>query len=406
MYNIFFLEENDNIRIVFDKLDLINDLVDLYKQIGVTMLIVDANTKISQVEKDMIVNTLGKISFKKREDVNIRNLLLNIVKNVQEIEINKSKIEFTLPISYLKEINIENEKGGLTQEAFDNKFKNALLPHSSLEKSPLERLYNDIEFPVPIGTELTFPIPISHPNMYSINPSNEANNVNPIISGTSEYTYLMDSWWQENKTESIKNSFCVLYNQDNECSLVCHYTLKIKGIADEFGDFIILREYNNIPDKSIVILKELIHNNMYCEKIAIQKKLDAFESLYDVTKINQQEDEKSLIIFYIKQNYIISDDVSKRIKVSVLLEEVESELKIYNTNLKYNFANYLYDIGLQKKRYADGMYLYGIESKANAKINDLKKVKLNNNDYEKFLDSRTSEIKEIYNARTKGELKS
>jgi len=32
MYNIYFLEENDNIRIIFDKFNIIIDLVDLYKK--------------------------------------------------------------------------------------------------------------------------------------------------------------------------------------------------------------------------------------------------------------------------------------------------------------------------------------------------------------------------------------
>jgi hypothetical protein len=386
MYNIFFLEENDNIKIVFDKLDLINDLVELYKEIGIIILIVDANTKVSQVEKDMIINTLGKNSFKKRDDVSIRNLLLNIVKNVQDIEVNKSKI------------------------AADNLIVN---PTNSVINliTNLPKFIENKEFfhlritQFPVTTEITTPQDLQDPknitekdSKYTIKPCNDD-------SGTSEYTYLMDNWWNENKGDSLKNSYCILYNQDNECSLICNYTQKIKNIVDEFGDFLTLREYNNISDKSVEILKELIHNNMYCEKTTIQKKLDAFESLYDIAKINQQEDEKSLIIFYIKQNYIISDDVTKRIKVSVLLEEVETELKICNTNLRHNFANYLYDIGLQKKRYADGMYLYGIESKANAKINNLKIVKLTNNDYNKLLKERSKEIDEIYNSRTKGELK-
>jgi hypothetical protein len=260
-----------------------------------------------------------------------------------------------------------------------------------------------VDIPVPIGEKLTAPIPRGLDNLLSHNNLNIEKTINPDDRnyGNSQYTYLIDSWWSEHKNETLNNSYCILYNQDNECSLVCNYTQKIKGIADEFGDFIILREYNNISEKSVDLLKELIHNNMYCEKISIEKKLVAFESLYDVEKINQQEDEKSLIIFYIKQNYIISDDVNKRIKVSILLEEVETELKISNTNLKYNFANYLYDIGLQKKRYSDGMYLYGIESKANAKINDLKRVKLTNKDYEKLIDSRDKELNEIYNSRTK-----
>lgn len=391
MYNIYFLEENDNIRIVFDKLQLINDLVELYKKIGVIMLIVDANTIVSQVEKDMIMNILGNNSFKKKEGINTRGLILDIIKHVQNIEICKSKIDNIPP----KPVYLHK-----------NFHYNIDIPVQKINVPNENNLYNynADNIPVPIGEKLTVPIPRGLDDLLSIdNNLNIEKNILPDdrIYGNSQYTYLIDSWWSEHKNETLNNSYCILYNQDNECSLVCNYTQKIKGIADEFGDFIILREYNNIPEKSVDLLKELIHNNMYCEKISIEKKLVAFESLYDVEKINQQEDEKSLIIFYIKQNYIISDDVNKRIKVSLLLEEVETELKISNTNLKYNFANYLYDIGLQKKRYSDGMYLYGIESKANAKINDLKKVRLTSNDFEKLIDSRDKELNDIYrNSRT------
>jgi hypothetical protein len=425
MYNIYFLEENDNIRIVFDKLQLINDLVELYKKIGVIMLIVDANTIVSQVEKDMIMNILGNNSFKKRESINTRGLILDIIQHVQNIEICKSKIDNipTKPVYLYKEkeksLKINVEYGAditspidcMSTETMNIHFSQdtvakCVTRHSTIGDENKNNLYNySADIPVPKGGKLNIPIPrglddlLSHNDNLNIEKIIQPNDIN--YGGNYQYTYLIDSWWAEHKNETLNNSYCILYNQDNECSLVCNYTQKIKGIADEFGDFIILREYNNIPEKSVDLLKELIHNNMYCEKISIEKKLVAFESLYDVEKINQQEDEKSLIIFYIKQNYIISDDVNKRIKVSTLLEEVETELKISNTNLKYNFANYLYDIGLQKKRYSDGMYLYGIESKANAKINDLKKVKLTNKDYEKLIDSRDKELNEIYNSRTK-----
>jgi len=424
MYNIYFLEENDNIRIVFDKLQLINDLVELYKKIGVIMLIVDANTIVSQVEKDMIMNILGNNSFKKRDNINTRGLILDIIKHVQNIEICKSKIDNTTkPVYLYKEKSLKNnaEYGAdisspincihnetMNLHFSQDKVDKYVIMHKTTRDENNKNLYNyNADIPVPIGEKLTAPIPrgldiIKHDNNLNIEKTINPDDRNY---GNSQYTYLIDSWWSEHKNETLNNSYCILYNQDNECSLVCNYTQKIKGIADEFGDFIILREYNNIPEKSVDLLKELIHNNMYCEKISIEKKLVAFESLYDVEKINQQEDEKSLIIFYIKQNYIISDDVNKRIKVSTLLEEVETELKISNTNLKYNFANYLYDIGLQKKRYSDGMYLYGIESKANAKINDLKKIKLTNKDYEKLIDSRDKELNEIYNSRTKGGFK-
>lgn len=364
MYNIFFLEENDNIRILFDKSNLVNDLIDLYKKINVTMNVVDANTTISQLEKDVIIQTLGINTFKKGEDSNIRSLLLEVVKYVKILEECKQKI------NPKKQEDIFLMMGEKSQTIPKNANANPFFLTAE-------------EFQPILKNNTTGPEPIDH---------------NSINSG---FTYIMDTWWNEEKKITLKNSICILYNQEYECSLLCNYCQKIKEVADEFSDFVILREYNDIPDKNISMLKDLIHNNMYCEKNSIEKKLDAFESIYDVKKINQNENEKSLILFYIKQNYIISDNITKKIKVSVLLAEVETELRISDNSLKYNFANYLYDIGLQKKRYTDGMYLYGIESKAKAKVFDQKKTKTSIKDYEKFLDSRYVEIEEIYRSHTK-----
>lgn len=394
MYSIYFLEENDNIRIVFDKLNLINDLIDLYKQINVIMLLIDANIKVSEIEKDMLMKILEKKTFKKKDDTNIRELLINIIKNVQDIQINKSKID--------------NEYKGTTLY-----IKPIVAPLSIVSNQVLDKYYEKYQ---PIIVAVNGEIKGDYPQYIDLRMSNQLkvtrtnNNVDNTLKktilqnntidaynqGTFNYTFLMDSWWNENKVEASKNSYCILYNEDNECCLFCDYTQKIKRISDEFGDFIIIREYNNIYDKCIVNLKELIHTNMYCDKILIEKKLDAFEELYDITKINEQDDEKSLIIFYIKQNYVISEDVTKRIKVSTLLEEVESELRIKNTNLRHNFANYLYDIGLQKKRYSDGMYLYGIESKASIKANELKNEKLTASDVKKLVNIRKNELDQIF----------
>jgi hypothetical protein len=340
MYNIFFLEENDNIRILFDKSNLVNDLIDLYKQINVKMNVENANTIISQLEKDMIMKTLGINTFKKEEDSNIRSILLEVVAYVQLLERCKNKI-----------------------------IKKKIETHSPFPSSINNSIVKDDNIETPIGCSTK----------------------------TTGFSYIMDTWWNEEKTITLKNSICILYNKEYECSLLCNYSKKIKEVADEFGDFLIIREYNDIPEKNVIILKDLIDNNMYCEKTDIEKKLDSFEYLYDVKKINQNENEKSLIIFYIKQNYIISDDINKKIKVSVLLEEVETELRLSNNSLKYNFANYLYDIGLQKKRYTDGMYLYGIESRAAKKINicdkHIKNTSIKN--YEKLLNSRNIEIEKI-----------
>jgi len=308
------------------------------------------------------MNILKKDIFKKIDGINIPSTLLDIINYVKDLEIYKNKIIGKASTNNIYLSNLKNNKN-------------------------IPDIYN-----LNISTDLL------KPNEYDNNLL-EPNEYDSKMTCNSQYTYIIDDWWNETKNNNnVKKTLCVLYNPEYECNLICNYSKTIKNISDEFGDFIIIREYNDINDKYNLILEELITENMYCNKILIEQKLDSFESLYDIKKINENEKEKSIIIFYIKQNYIISDNINKRIKVSILMEEVEKELKINNPNLRYNFANYLNDIGLQKKRYSDGMYLYGIETKANAKIND-KNNKITNKEVEELVKLRKIEIEQIYTSK-------
>jgi hypothetical protein len=72
---------------------------------------------------------------------------------------------------------------------------------------------------------------------------------------------------------------------------------------------------------------------------------------------------------YFRQFFDLSDDINHKMKASVLYDNVlESNTlcKIDKTKLssfKNRLSNYLKDLGLQKKRYNDGYYYYGIVSK-------------------------------------------
>lgn len=355
MYSIYFLEENDNARVLFDKQNLVHELIGLYNEIGVTNLnLVDANEKVSQDEKDMIVNTL--VTHTVGSGPNGRGVVLDIVYHTKKI--------WSLKQSLSPQVTSKLQPPApfLTLETTSS---------SRAEKTALRPYYKDAP---------TTPMPVDY---------------------SSGYENIMESWWKEKKESPLKKSICVLYNQTYECGLIRPYTKTIKDITQEFGDFEIVKEYTDIPSKSVDILNELIGDNMYSDKASFQKKLDAFESLYDVKGINQNEEEKSQILFYIQQNFIISDDVSKRIKVSTLLEEVTKDLCINNPNLKYTFANNLSVLGLQKKRFTDGMYLYGIESKASAKVKECLKAKsVTTKEYESLIDTRLKEIDSIWRDRT------
>jgi hypothetical protein len=172
----------------------------------------------------------------------------------------------------------------------------------------------------------------------------------------------------QQKTKTRTTS--ILYNSVYECVVICEYIYnnKIARISEEFPEFELIREYKDLDDRAFLMIKEYFANNMFCDKDVLVKKIESFENLYDIVRMTPLEKEKALIHYYIKSNYNISKDVHKRVKVSTLLDEVERDLNIKNANLKYKFASILTEIGLQKKRYADGMYLYGIESKSKSKI--------------------------------------
>jgi hypothetical protein len=157
--------------------------------------------------------------------------------------------------------------------------------------------------------------------------------------------------------------------------LICVKSASIDKCVQEFKDFKLIREYEDLMDITFNKINEYFSKNMYCTEEMLIKKLDAFESLYDIDKRCPLEKEKRLILYYINSNYNISNNVENRIKVSILLDNVQKELRINDVNLKYRFTSILYEIGLQKKRYSDGMYVYGIQPKSELKIVDKEYVK-------------------------------
>ncbi len=78
--------------------------------------------------------------------------------------------------------------------------------------------------------------------------------------------------------------------------------------------------------------------------------------------------EKDIIINYFKDNFTINTDISSRVKASILHEHI-SKNKMLNIEVdkqgafKNRLSQYFKEIGLEKKRYNDGFYYYGIIDK-------------------------------------------
>ncbi len=99
--------------------------------------------------------------------------------------------------------------------------------------------------------------------------------------------------------------------------------------------------------------------------------------------------EENQVKSYILNCYVISDDLNYKIKSSVLYDAVINSNCVFINPDKLNgfknrFSKYLKDIHLNKKRYNDGYYYYGIRLKQDSDYNQ----KLTDSELEKYIQER------------------
>lgn len=341
-YKVYLFKENDNINMIFDKYDLVDTLTELYRKIGVVNRI-NTEYEVTEDEKNIIMSLIG-------EDMNIQctddDQTIKTIGNI----ISTTKVLHSL-ISEVKTISQEGTKKNISVLTDVSDLKSSIMQSQTTNtQSELASYFSEASIKYVTKDKTNF----------------------DDIEGfgdNGQYSYLVNEVLKE-FDEKLKKSYYVLYNDVYEAVLICVKTESIAKCVKEFKDFKLIREYDDLMDVTFNKIEEYFSKNVYCTEEMLIKKLDAFESLYDIDKKCPLEKEKRLILYYINSNYIVSKNVDKRIKVSTLLENVQKELRIKDMNLKYRFASILAEIGLQKKRYSDGMYIYGIEPKSELKIVD------------------------------------
>ena len=158
---------------------------------------------------------------------------------------------------------------------------------------------------------------------------------------------------------SINNKYSLIYSKSyNTCVVYLNSEEYNKQyyveLANRFTDFVCYNE--NINDE----IYKIFHKHSFDSEEEFKNYLS---SIQDINFKNTYTIEES-IMKYIKSNYHLSKDIKFRIKSSVLYEDVTSMLKINHPNEYLNqklFSDYLKKLGLQRKRYSDGYYYYGIE---------------------------------------------
>lgn len=365
VYKLYLLEENDYVKIIFDISNLIVDYIKLYQQIYVNLEYEDLNVCFCENEKNILSSLLPQNNtFKKthsktiytEQHIDLKNNLFKKIKKAEEKNIDCKLILKSL-IKDVQEIQKCYNK------IYENKDYNDSL--GVVVKTNIVEMKNKPN--KPNNADILNDYERLAKELKTQKSEEQVNDVECFDSNKLHYSYIIEDWI-ETSTNVSTSKYIILYNNIYEAALICPYNQRIELICEEFKDFEILREYD-LDNKCLETMTDLIKKTMYCKKDVLEKKLDGFEAINDINRISQNDKEKSLILFYIQANYNISSDMNKRIKVSTLLDDVQKDLKLNNPNLKYNFAMYLSELGLQKKRYSDGMYLYGIESKVYEKLN-------------------------------------
>ena len=141
----------------------------------------------------------------------------------------------------------------------------------------------------------------------------------------------------------------------------------IKTDNDEI-EFFINKHYNgNIFNNSTEINESLVSTSQFIE--FSNNKLNNNKQLFE---------EKKSVKHYLNTFYNITNDIDNKIKAKVLYDILIKEKlcvidKTKLAGFKNRLSNYLKELNLQKKRYSDGYYYYGIVKKTLVKENKKEK---------------------------------
>ncbi len=210
---------------------------------------------------------------------------------------------------------------------------------------------------------------------------------------TDQFAYLAQQWTSNEKDRTDLFTVYILYCNSLNMSIIYN-----KDSSDSTYENIIKNINNDIKDLEYIECFELISENIvnqlnnYFEKANfdniedLKTKVNSFKILNNIT-LPEQKSEKELVIGFINQNYNLSNEPNKKMKSSIIQDEIEKGLNLFvkdKNAFSKRISSYLLELKLNKKRYSDGIYYYGIQRKVDS-INFEKNVDELNNDFNERL---------------------
>lgn len=140
-----------------------------------------------------------------------------------------------------------------------------------------------------------------------------------------------------------------------------------KDVIDFIDRNFNILDFNNIDELNIRLIS-------ISEYIELSNKNTIIDNS---SEFNEEKNVKN----YFKKNYTINNDINNKMKASILHDLIINHTFVLDKNKLSGFKNrlsrYLKELGLEKKRYNDGFYYYGIKANTDNTILDFQNLHIN-----------------------------
>ncbi len=173
-----------------------------------------------------------------------------------------------------------------------------------------------------------------------------------------------------NKNQDIFNKCAILYCVSQSIGIVIENqnTIFVEYLTKNFKDFELIKTYSKMDKNQFDNIKNYFHKKYFDSNETILKKINSFEFLYDINNDKKNVVVKNEIEEFIRERYTINNEPKNLIKANEILGQLMLELQYLNKDkmkLTKELSSILLNMGLKKKRMADGIYYFGIVSKLN-----------------------------------------
>ena len=200
----------------------------------------------------------------------------------------------------------------------------------------------------------------------------EMNNIDTISPSldTTVVPIQYSSWKTDNKNHDVFFNCTVLYCVSQNIGIVIENQniIFVEYLIKNFKDFELVKSYSKLDKKELDNIKNYFHKRNFENNDTILKKINSFEFLFDINNDKKNNKVNNEIESFIRERYILNDEPKNMIKANEILEQVMLELQYFNKDkmkISKELSSILLNIGVKKKRMADGIYYCGIVSNNN-----------------------------------------